>query len=169
MPEAQTFISAEQSRSTMHRPDCDYVEGQALERSRADGDHRSMKSAVGSYFFVRRKQWDVTVPTEMRVPVKPGRFRVPYLCMVPSQSYEQILIKPPFLAIEILSPEDRWSGHQGRIKDFPEMGVPYVWVLDRHAKTAFIETPADGLGQAKDGILRTQNPAFEVPLSGFFS
>jgi hypothetical protein len=49
------------------------------------------------------------------------------------------------------------------------MGVPYIWVLDSQNKTAFIETLREGLREVKDGVLRTQNPAFEVSLSEFFA
>jgi Uma2 family endonuclease len=45
----------------------------------------------------------------MRVHVKPTRFRIPDICIVLGDKYEKILTKPPFLCIEILSPEDRWS------------------------------------------------------------
>jgi Uma2 family endonuclease len=93
----------------------------------------------------------------MRVQVKPNRFLIPDVCVVLGDTSEQILTVPPFLCIEILSPDDRWSRVQARINDFLEMGVPYVWVLDYQNKTAFIETPAEGLREVKDGILRTQN------------
>ena len=80
-----------------------------------------------------------------------------------------MFVTPPFICIEILSPEDRWSRVEARINDFLAMGVPFVWVLDYQNRQAFIATPADGLREVKDGILRTQNPTFEVSLSEFFS
>lgn len=45
------------------------------------------------------------------------------------------------------------------------MGVPYVWVIDPAMKQTYIATPQEGLREAKDGILRTENPTFQVPLS----
>jgi Uma2 family endonuclease len=169
MPDAQTLVSVEEYLSTVYQPDCDYVDGEVLERNMAEGDHAWLQTAVGYHLFGRRKEWNITVLTEMRVQVTPTRFRIPDLCVVLGQEYEQILTKPPFLCIEILSPEDRWSRVQDRIKDFLQMGVPYIWVLDPQNKTAFIETPAEGLREVKDGILRTENPRFEVPLTEFFT
>jgi Uma2 family endonuclease len=53
---------------------------------------------------------------------------------------EQILTRPPFICIEVLSPEDRWPRVQQRIDDYLAMGVPYVWVLDPGTKTAYSAT-----------------------------
>lgn len=169
MPDAQTLVSVEEYLSTVYQPDCDYVDGEVLERNMGERDHAWLQSAAISHFFVRRTEWDITVLTEMRVQVKPNRFRIPDICIVLGDTQEHILSKPPFLCIEILSPEDRWSRVEARINDFLAMGVPFVWVLDPETKQAFIATPKDGLREVKDGVLRTQNPTFEVELSEFFS
>jgi len=169
MSATKTLVSVEEYLHTVYQPDCDYVDGEVLERNMAERDHAFIQTALGAYLFVRRKEWDITVLTEMRVQVKTGRFRIPDICVVLGKTYEQILTTPPFLCIEILSPEDRWSRVEERIKDFISMGVPYIWVLDPQNKTAFIDTPVEGRREVKDGVLRTQNPNFEVPLGEFFS
>lgn len=169
MPVAQNFVPVEEYLTTVYQPDCDYVDGEVLERNMGERDHAWLETAVGAYFFGRRREWNITVLTEMRVQVTPNRFRIPDLCVVLGDTNEQILTTPPFLCIEILSPDDRWSRVQARIRDFLAMGVPYIWVLDSQNKTAFIETLREGLREVKDGVLRTQNPAFEVSLNEFFS
>ncbi len=108
------------------------------------------------------------VLTEVRVQVKPSRFRVPDICVAVDNSDDPILTKPPFLCIEILSPEDRMSRIEVRIQDYLEMGVPYVWVLDPQTKQAYVATAAEGLREVKSGVLTTANPAFEVPLAEVF-
>lgn len=169
MAETQALVSVEEYLSAVYQPDCDYVDGEVLERNMGERDHAWLQSAVVSHFFVRRKEWNITVLTEMRVQVRPNRFRIPDICIVLGDTQEQILTKPPFLCIEILSPEDRWSRVEARINDFIAMGVRFVWVLDPQTKQAFIVTPAEGLREVKDGVLRTQDPAFEVLLGEFFS
>jgi Uma2 family endonuclease len=161
-------ISVQDYLSTVYRPDRDYVDGEVLERNFGDADHAWTLTAVASYLHVRRKEWNITALIGIRVRVQPERFRVPDIGVVVGRLDEQILTKPPFLCIEILSPEDRWSRVEARIKDFIAMGVPYIWMLDPQTKTAFIETAADGLREVKDGFLRTENPSFIVPLSEFF-
>ncbi len=105
---------------------------------------------------------------ELRVQVKPKRYRVPDVCVVLGSTDEQILTKPPFICVEVLSPEDRMSRVKKRLQDFLDMGVPYVWILDPQTKSAYTMTAVDGLCEVKGGILRTENPAFEVPLADLF-
>ena len=94
---------------------------------------------------------------------------VPKIAVVRGAASGSILTEPPFVRIEILSPEDRGSRVRARIKDFLEMGVPYIGGLDPQKTTARLETPAEGLGEAKDGNLRTRKPTFEVAPGEFFS
>ena len=120
------------------------------------------------FFGARRKQWGINVVPEQRVQVKPQRFRIPDVCVVLGQPNEQILTKPPFICIEILSPEDRMSRVEERIDDYLAMGVPHVWLLDPKTRRAYTATLAEGLCEVKGESLTTENPAFEVPLGEIF-
>ena len=55
-----------------------------------------------------------------------------------------------------------------RITDYLAMGVPYVWILDPQTQIAYTATDAAGLQEVKSGVLRTENPALEVPLAEIF-
>ena len=81
---------------------------------------------------------------------------------------EEVFTKPPFICIEILSPEDRMSRVEVRINDYLAMGVACVWVLDPETKQAFAATAADGLKEVKTGVLRTESPVIELPLAESF-
>jgi Uma2 family endonuclease len=163
-----TLISVEQYLATVYRPDCDYVNGQVLERNMGEWSHGSLQLRVGAYFLAHAKQWSIEVATEQRVQVRPDRFRIPDVCVVLGPPGEQILTKPPFLCIEILSPEDRMSRVEERIDDFLAMGVPYVWLIDPATRRAFTATAVEGLREIKSGILKTENPALEMPLAEIF-
>jgi Uma2 family endonuclease len=54
--------------------------------------------------------------------VKASRFRIPDVCVVVGEPKEQVLTRPPFLWVEILSPEDRMKRVQERIDDYLAMG-----------------------------------------------
>ncbi len=166
---ARTSISVEEYLATSYRPDCDYVDGEVVERNLGEWDHSSLQSAILVYFWNKYRSQGVLAVPEQRVQVKPTRFRVPDITVVPGKPGEQILTKPPFICIEILSPEDRMSRVQERITDYLEMGVPYVWIFDPQAKIAYTATAADGLCEVKTGLIRTDNPALELPLSEIFS
>jgi Uma2 family endonuclease len=58
---------------------------------------------------------------------------------------------------------------QQRVQDYLNMGVPHVWVLDPQAKAAYTITHSDGWREVKDGVLRTSDPAFEMPLAEVFA
>jgi Uma2 family endonuclease len=166
---ARTLISVEEYLATSYRPDCDYVDGEVVERNLGTRDHGWLQAAVTAYFFNRRRQWNITVITELRIRVKPTRFRIPDVCVILGDTDEQILTLPPFICIEILSPKDRMKRVQERIDEYLEMGVPYVWVLNPETEQAYTATAAEGLHELKTGVLKTENPTLEVPLSEIFA
>ena len=55
-----------------------------------------------------------------------------------------------------------------KIDDYLAFGVPYIWVIDPEARKADVYTPG-GFYAAEDLILRTENPAIEVPLPELFA
>ena len=164
-----TLLSVEEYLATSYEPDCDYVDGHIEERNLGEWDHSSLQAAIAAFFYTRRKALGISVATEQRVQVSPNRFRVPDVCVVLGQPREQVLIQPPFLCVEILSPEDRMSRLEQRIDDYLAMGVRYVWLLDPATKRAFAATSETGLREIRDSILRTENPALELPLTEVFS
>jgi Uma2 family endonuclease len=78
-----------------------------------------------------------------------------------------VFTSPPWIAIEILSSEDRMSRVRQRIDDFLRFGTSYVWVIDPETRKADVYTP-EAFYAAKDLILRTQDPTIEVPLPELF-
>jgi Uma2 family endonuclease len=78
-----------------------------------------------------------------------------------------IVTSPPFIVIEVLSPEDRADRVQTKIADYLEFGVPNVWVLDPETKSAIAYT-REGVIPVSEGSLRTANPVIELPLSELF-
>lgn len=161
----ETLISVEQYLASSYEPDCDYVDGQLEERNMGEWDHANLQATVVTYLRVRYETAGVLILSELRLRVTPTRFRVPDLCVFLSDPEEKIPSKPPFLCIEILSPEDRMSRIETRINDYLAMGVPYVWVLDPETRQAFTATAKEGLREVKSGVLQTVEPVIELPLA----
>ena len=169
MPRTGTLMSVNDYLSTSFRPDCEFVDGVIVERNLGEKDHSTLQMAISACLFNRRKEWDIHVFPEQRVQVKPSRFRVPDVCVVAgAEPPEQILTQPPFLCIEILSKDDRMSEMQERIDDYLAFGVRYVWVVDPLARRAWVYTTV-GSVEARDSVLRTENPAIAVPLDEIFA
>jgi Uma2 family endonuclease len=163
-----TLISVEEYLASSFDPDCDYVDGHIEERNLGERSHSKIQGRLIGYFLSRYEKNGIEVYPELRVQVKPTRFRVPDVCLTLGDPGEEILTKPPFLCIEIVSPEDRMSRLKQRIEEYLTMGVPYVWVLDPQTKQAFAATSAEGLCQVETGVLQTANPVVEVPLAEIF-
>jgi Uma2 family endonuclease len=163
-----TLISVEEYLTTVYRPDCDYIDGVVEERNRGEWDHATVQGAILAYFHSRRKQWKLRAVPEVRVQVAPSRFRIPDVAVVLEPGpFTSIVRRPPFICIEVLSPEDRLARIRKRIDDFLAFGVPHIWVVDAVAQCAFVYN-ADGLREVKDGVLRTSNPEIFLPLAKAF-
>jgi len=160
-----SLVSIREYLSTSYRPDCDYVDGVVVERNLGQYDHARLQGAVFLFFEVRRKQWGLRAVPEQRVQVSATRFRVPDVCVVKGEPTEQIFRTPPFICIEILSPEDRLSEMQQRVQDYLTFGVPYVWILDPATRKAYQSTPGT-LTEISE--LRTEDPEIVVPLHGLY-
>lgn len=103
---ATTGVSLEEYLATSYRPDCDYLEGELLERNVGEWDHSRLQMLLSDYLFSHEKQCGIVVVPEQRVQVRAGRFRIPDITVLLKPS-GPIITEPPFLCIEILSPRDR--------------------------------------------------------------
>jgi hypothetical protein len=120
--------------------------------------------AVGAYLAARQKESAVAVVIAPRVGS-----RMPDIGVYVGQSAEATPGVSPLVCIEVLSPDDRFVELIERIDDYLSMGVRYVWLLDPAARRAYVATTETGLREVKDTVLRTENPALELPLDAVFT
>jgi Uma2 family endonuclease len=157
-----TTISVEEYLRTSYRPDCDYVDGELRERNLGEFDHSSTQVRI-VVFLCNHYLLRARVLSEQRVQVKPGRFRIPDVCILRADApKEQIVKTAPSLCIEILSRDDSMRRIMERIDDYFEMGVPVCWIVDPVRRRGWIATPGHR-AEAADGVLRTDE--FEMPFS----
>src|ERR1700733_6508291 len=105
---SRPLISVEEYLASSYKPDCDYVDGHIVERNLGERVHGRIQLRVALMLNGQAKQ-GAEVLTEVRVQVKPSLFLIPDICIAVDNSDEPILTTPPFLCIEVLSPEDRMS------------------------------------------------------------
>lgn len=161
------LIPVSEYLESVYRPDCDYLEGELVERNVGERDHSRGQTRIVGYLFNREAELGIHVYAEMRVQVRRDRYRVPDVCVVlGSEPDERVFTAPPFLCVEILSPRDSMTSMQERIDDYFRFGVSFVWVIDPRLKRAFIYSP----GQMREATeaLSTANPEIRVPLSAIF-
>jgi Uma2 family endonuclease len=151
--------------NTSYRPDREYVDGELLERNVGEWKHSRLQYKLGGWLSAHEERLGVAGATEQRVQVKSTRFRIPDIIVVAGKEPESgIITEPPFLCIEILSPDDRQTEMRDRVADYLQFGVPFVWVIDPVTKLATIYTQ-DGAREIRDGILTTQDPDITVNLN----
>ncbi|MCX6596495.1 MAG: Uma2 family endonuclease [Acidobacteria bacterium] len=165
---ATPLVSLEEYLSTVYRPDCDFVDGVIEERHVGELNHSDVQSALVGYFRSRRALLGAWAFAELRVQVAPHHFRIPdVLVVLGAKPTGRYITEPPFLCVEVLSPEDRMPRVLERIDEYLTFGVPYVWVIDPESRRGWAYS-ADSIQEAKDGVLRTANPEIAVPLTEVF-
>jgi Uma2 family endonuclease len=163
------LISVEEYLRTAYDPDRDYVDGEVIERNWGEHDHSDLQSELVRYFRNRRRELKTQAYVEQRVEVAKTRFRIPDVCVYAGEKpREKIFSTPPFICIEILSPEDRVARTQARIDDYLKFGVAYVWVFNPENRRVWVYT-TEGSREIKDGILTPENPSLTIDLAEIFS
>jgi Uma2 family endonuclease len=95
---------------------------------------------MAAFFYQQRAALGLDVFPELRMRLGPQKYCVPEICVVMgSEPDEVILTAPPFLCVEILSPEDRAPRMQHRRADSLAFGVPDIWVIDPQSRRAFVD------------------------------
>ena len=74
----------------------------------------------------------------------------------------RIVTQPPYLCIEILSPEDTAVETLDKVREYLSFGVKWVWVIDPVSRSGQIHS-SDSVARAEDSIFSTD--LFSVDLS----
>ena len=151
-------ISVEQYLRTVYRPDCDYVDGEVLERNMGEKPHARLQGFFIQFLQTRQDQWQIEALAEQRVQVSTTRFRIPdvLVAAIPNTD-DRIVRTPPILCVEILSSEDRMRKVQERIDDYARMGVLATWVVDPWRGLAY-QCGTDGVLHTIEGQLTVEAP-----------
>lgn len=132
------LISMAEYLHTSYSPDCEFVDGEVLERNWGDGPHAALHTFFIGYFAEHAEEFGVRVYPSLRTRVSDSRIRVPdVLLQRRDDPFEDIVTVPPLLCIEVLSPEDRMIAMLEKIDDYLEMGVPVVWLIDPRRRRMF--------------------------------
>jgi Uma2 family endonuclease len=168
MPAQQTLVSVDEYLNTSYEgPDREYVDGRIVERNLGEKDHGRPQRILIVFFGSLQNTLRTYAFPEQRVQVKATRFRVPDVCVyVGAEPGEQVFRTPPFLAVEILSKDDRASDMQEKLDDYSSFGIPFVWVIDPRTQHGFTYSLENGY-KMQPG-LHTKNPDLELPLDKLF-
>ena len=142
--------------NTEYEPDCEYLDGVLEERNAGKRKHSQLQALLGAKLLAEARELGYEVLTGQRVQTSPTRVRIPDICLIALSDSDEVTQRPPALWIEILSPDDRWSRIQSKLRDVLAFGVPTVWILDPYDQEAWVATPESGVIQVLDGVLRAE-------------
>jgi Uma2 family endonuclease len=155
-------------RTSFEGSDCEFLDGEIVERNMGELPHGDVQLTLGSLLRQLRKTLGIRVSTEVRVQINARRFRIPDISVWRDDNIgTRIPTVAPFLAIEILSPEDRMVRMLPKIQEYLSIGVEWVWVIDPEEKAALSYSRKHPEG-AVVTTLRTENPDIEIPLENAF-
>ena len=149
--------------------DCEYLDGEVVERNMGELPHSTVQGGLIVLLAQMASRLGIQVKPEIRIQIRPRRFRVADIAVWRAGNIgERIPTVPPFLVIEILSPEDRIVRMQEKIQEYLSIGVEWVWLIDPEERKALCYSQNNPAGVLCD-VLRTENPAIELPLETVFS
>jgi Uma2 family endonuclease len=165
---AKTQIGVEEYLALVFddRPEPDYVHGEVVERALPTPIHGQIQLLLGILFAPLSKRVRLAMISELRVQIEPRLFRVVdvaiYLDARPEGRYGT---SPAYVAIEIVSPDDRYNDLTERLEDYRRWGVPHVWLVDPQRKRLHEYTEA---GLVPHASLRLPEFDFEISSEELF-
>lgn len=150
----QTQVSPEEYlRMSFEEADCDYLDGEVVERNVGEPPHSEVQRQLVFYFASLSKRQAVYPYPELRMKVSPSRYRVADLAVFRERLPASVPTQPPFIVVEVVSRDDRYTEIVRKLGDYLNWGVPHIWLVDPWLRKLYVYTSA-GLNEV---------PAFEVP------
>src|ERR1017187_5123603 len=160
------LVSAERYLHSSFEHDAEFVEGRIIQRPMPTWEHACMQGFLIEELRVIGRRLGFFAVPEQRVQTRPDRFRVPDVCVVTEKPEgepgRRIVARPPYLSVEILSPEDTVVETMEKVREYLHFGVACVWVIDPVSLTGQVHS-VNGVVTVEDRIFSTDR--FRIDLS----
>ncbi|MGD0631588.1 MAG: Uma2 family endonuclease [Terracidiphilus sp.] len=154
---------------TSWSPDRELVNGRIEERNLGEKEHSIIQRFLTVLFAVNRANWGVEVFPELRTQTASSNFRVPDVLVVRAgENFERYITRPPLIAFEILSPEDRLTTMREKAAEYRRFGIENIWIIDPEQRIVYAYSGA-GLDQVHTGELAVEGTPIRVVLSELFA
>jgi Uma2 family endonuclease len=147
--------------------DREYCRGEVIERTMPTYLHGVVQGMLYALFLAYRKSHGLVPSTEARHRLADGVIRIPDVAVHQGMPAQPCPDTPPYVAIEVLSPEDRMGDVTAKLREYRDFGVPHAWVVDPVAQALYVYD-SDGLHQVRSlqipefGINFTPEQIFEA-------
>jgi Uma2 family endonuclease len=131
-------VSLEEYLRTDYEPECELIGGALFAKPMGTLEHMELERWIERLLEQFEQRGIGRTVRELSIR-KGDDVRIPDLVFVPSGArYERgILMDPPLLCVEILSPSQRLSALFAKCEMYHAWGVPYCWVADPIGKLAW--------------------------------
>ncbi len=164
MPIKTLMDVQEYLRTSFEGADCEYLDGEVVERNMGELPHATVQGRLLYLLMQTVASLGIQVFPEIRIQIHARRYRVADIAVWRAGNIgERIPTVAPFLAVEILSSEDRMVRMQPKIQDYLSVGIEWIWIIDPEEKQALIYSKQNPAGVLSN-VLRTENPAIEISL-----
>ena len=135
----KTLIREEEYvRTSYENPEPEYRDGEIVERSMPDYPQGEMLNTLLVFFHEYAKKPGsarLHVVVDVRVRLRLGRYALPDISVFagkePTEMYPST---PPYILIEVLSPDDRMSALTEKLEEYSVWGAANIWLIDPHGK-----------------------------------
>jgi Uma2 family endonuclease len=163
------LISVDEYLRTAYRPDCDYVDGEVVERNMGEKPHARLQKFFLRYLEQFEASLKVEALPEQRLQISPTRFRIPDVMLVAVPNADELIVRtPPLLCIEILSSEDRLAKIRERVSEYAGMGVQISLVIDPWRRIAYASNSVGILAET-DNVLSVPETPIRIAVGEVFA
>ena len=135
---AKTAIPVEEYLHTSFPDlDCEYRDGEVLERTKPDYLHGRTQLLLGMFFEKLRKKLSVYACVETRMKLREGLYRIPDVAVFWPSQPASVPDSPPLIAIKVLSPDDRQTAVREKLQEYRDWGAGHVWLVDSHSRRLY--------------------------------
>ena len=149
--------------STSYEPDCEYVDGELVERNVGELEHSATSGVISAWLYNRRRESGLRVFASPRIQVASTRFRIPDIAVT---TKGRTFGEHPFLCVEVVSSEDRASEMDDKIDDYLVFGVKYIWVVDPRSRKGWVYSQGK---RESSVVLTTSEPRLTLALDEVFA
>ena len=117
-------------RMSFEGPDPEYLDGELLERNLGDDSHSAAQVRLTILFGKWLDRVPFQIRTELHMKLAPRRIRIADLAVFLEKPAERIPESPPFVAIEIVAPGDRYVEIRDKLEEYRRWGIKHIWLVD---------------------------------------
>src|SRR6266581_5139673 len=109
-------------RMRFEGPDPEYLDGELLERNLGGDSHSAAQARLVILFGKWLDRFPFHIRVELHMKLAPARIRIADLAVFLEKPPERIPSSPPFVAIEIVSPGDRYVEIYDKLAEYRGWG-----------------------------------------------